>query len=74
MRKLNIDLENKLITQEEFLSRIDYITTKFSKEKECVEKTKEDITKGYQAAMKLTKEAVKDAKQLGFRIPVSRSH
>ena len=38
-----------------------------------MEKTKEDISKGYQAAMKLTKEAVKDAKQLGYRIPISRS-
>lgn len=38
-----------------------------------MEKTKNDITRGYQAAMALTKEAVKDAKKLGYRLPISRS-
>jgi hypothetical protein len=49
------------------------ITSKYSVEKGFVEKAKEDISKGYQAAMKLTKEAMKDAKKLGFSLPVSRS-
>ena len=60
MKKLNIDLENRSISQDQFMNRIQNITTKFARQKICIEKTKEDITKGYQAAIKLTKQAAKE--------------
>lgn len=55
------------------MNSIANITSKYATEKGTIEKAKEDISKGYQAAMKLTKEAMKDAKKLGFNLPVSRS-
>lgn len=66
-------MQSQTISQLEFVDRIGKITAKFAAEKSAIDKAREDIAKGYQAAMKLTKEAMKDAKKLGFNLPVSRS-
>lgn len=73
MKQLNLSLDHKAISQEEFEAQVERIIFKYSSEKTCIEKTKEDISKGYQAALKLTKEAFHDAKRLGYNLPISRS-
>ncbi len=39
----------------------------------AIDKAKEDITKGYNAAVKLIKEAFCDAKKIGYKMPMSKS-
>jgi hypothetical protein len=55
MRKLNLDLESKTIEQEAFLARLESIHSKYSEEKARIDRTKEDISRGYRAALRLTK-------------------
>ena len=73
MRVLNRDLENKNIDQDEFLRRLEGITSKYVEERTNIQKTREDITRGHRAALRLTKEAFNDAKKLGYKLPISRS-
>ena len=49
------------------------IDHKYTLEKESIDKAKLDIAKGYEAAMKLTKEAMHEAKKMGYHLPMSRS-
>lgn len=38
-----------------------------------IDKAREDIAKGYNAAVKLIREAFSDAKKIGYKLPMSRS-
>lgn len=55
MKEANVELENKTISEQVFMFKVVTITSKYSEEKMSIEKTKEDISKGHQAALKLTK-------------------
>lgn len=55
LRLLNIDLENKAIDQEEFLGRLEAITSKYIEERNHIQKAREDIARGHKAALRLTK-------------------
>lgn len=38
-----------------------------------IDKAREDISKGYNATVKLIKEAFLDAKKIGYKLPLSKS-
>jgi hypothetical protein len=73
MRRLNLDLEGRCISQQAFLDRLQAIQNKYVQEKASIERTREDIARGYKAAQRLARQAVTDAKRLGYDLPVSRS-
>ncbi len=70
---MNQKLVRKEITQKDFLSQLASLTQNFQSEKHSIDKAKEDITKGYNAAVKLIKEAFCDAKKIGYKMPMSKS-
>jgi hypothetical protein len=49
------------------------LTDTFQSEKHSIDKARDDITKGYDAAVKLIKEAFCDAKKVGYKMPLSKS-
>lgn len=55
VRKLNLDLEDKGLQQEEFLQRLDAISHKYEEEKACINRARQDISRGHQAALRLTR-------------------
>lgn len=73
MRRLNLDLESKGISQQAFLDRLQHIQDKYTQEKANIEHTREDIIRGHKAAQRLAQQAANDAKKLGYDLPLSRS-
>lgn len=49
------------------------MTKKFMEEKHAIDKAKEDIIKGYQAANNLVKEYFFDVRRMGIKLAVSKS-
>jgi hypothetical protein len=49
------------------------MSRKFAEEKEGIDKAKEDIAKGYQAANDLVKDYFFDVRRMGIKLAVSRS-
>lgn len=73
MKKLKDDVDSKTISEIDSLYRLKEIKAKYAAEKVDLEKAKEDISKGFRAAMKLTSETYSDAVKLGYSLPLSRS-
>jgi hypothetical protein len=55
------------------LQQLKELTDAFQLEKHSIDKAREDISKGYNAAVKLIREAFCDAKKIGYKLPLSKS-
>jgi hypothetical protein len=73
LTKLNEKLIKKELSQKEFLQQLKELTDAFQLEKHSIDKAREDISKGYNAAVKLIREAFCDAKKIGYKLPLSKS-
>lgn len=73
LTRLNQRLVRKEIEQKDFLKQLTALTETFQSQKQSIDKARDDITKGYDAAIKLIKQAFSDAKKIGYKMPLSRS-
>ena len=49
------------------------MTTNFHKEKSSIDKARDDINNGYNAAIKLIRDSLREGTKVGYKLPLSRS-